>query len=411
MACGIAWTDDEDDRLIALKLEGKEFQEIALALNRSHESVKSRWKVIKSKSKNEFSEKISYAALHPPIALDYQSKCLEQEKEIARLKQQLTWAQHAESENRTGGVLTIRLSDVHNADENHMLSCYASVVEKIKEVIRQYEPDQIKLIGFDDWIAGRGIYKNQDLHMAVSDAEAQINVGAMKGYELLCELRAVSQSPIGIVWLRGNHEYANGTSLAAALFHEMRTLCHNVTNVNFVMHWDMAIVNLSAVGYYNLLAMHGFGYSGVSPNSPKFIDAVKDKIIVIQRKLPPEQQVRRVASGHTHWLSVGLERIADLPFDTTGGFQRNTRVQLGMNQRPVGAIVYVSPQGMENEILKPIEIKPESETREREIGDPTLAAQNRKDCGETLERHSVLTKSLGIVADYSELGLVNQGRW
>jgi len=406
----IPWTEEHVEQLLAFKGEGRSIHEIAVAMDRTFDSISRKLRTLKVSQKNQYQKKVEHAALHPPIVSNDQEKILAYEKEIARLKQQLTWAQHAESETRTGGKLTIRLSDVHNADENHMLSCYASVIEKIKEVIRQYEPEEIKLIGFDDWIAGRGIYKNQDLHMAVSDAEAQINVGAMKGYELLLELRSVSNAPINITWLRGNHEYANGTSLAAAMFHEMRTLCRDVIDVNFVMHWDMAIVNLAAVGCYNLMAMHGFGYSGVSPNSPKFIDAVKDKIIVIQRKLQPEQQVRRVASGHTHWLSVGLERIADLPFDTTGGFQRNTRVQLGMNQRPIGAIVYVSPQGLESEILKPIEIKPESETREREIGDSTLAAQNRKDCGETLERHDALSKSLGIVADYSELGLVNQGR-
>jgi transposase-like protein len=405
------WTPEEERALTELLDQGSSTEEIAIALDRTYKSIEYKRKQLNLERRAAGVQRIKEHALAPPIDTDDKERIRHLEAENARLRQQLTWAQHSESVERTGGVMTIRMSDVHHADENHMLSCYSSVVSKLCEVIRQYEPDRIQYVGFDDWIAGTGIYKDQDLHSAVSDAEGQINVGALEARRLFRSIRRVTQAPIDVAWIRGNHEYARGTSIAAALFHATHSLSRGVPSLRVKMHWDVAVVNLAAQGYYHMLVMHGFGNSKNAPNSPAFIEAAKDKIILLQRKLPGEQQIRRVSSGHTHWLSSGIERIIDLPFDTTGGFQRNTRVKLGFNQRPIGCIVYVSPRGQENDILKPIEVKPEYDAQEREISDPTLTAANRAHCGKAMAVHSRYSRYLGLVADGVDMGLLTEGRW
>jgi len=277
--------------------------------------------------------------------------------------------------------------------------------------IENYKPDRVQLIMGDDWIAGRGIFREQDLQSSVADPEQQIQVGAVKFRRQMLRIREKTDAPIDARWLKGNHEMAPGkTPLGPSLFLRCRTLCEYIPGISMTMYHDRALVNLAAEGTYNVLAYHGFGHSNSSPNSPKFIDSAKNDIIISQRKLPPDQHIRRVLSGHTHWCSIGLERIVDLPFDTTGGLQRNNRVQLGMNSRPVGWIVYISPRGSVGEIQQPICLQPDSETYQREIADPHLAAANREDCALCLREYDEFMSSRGLSVNVDPIG-VTEGRW
>jgi len=349
-------------------------------------------------------------ALNPPAETDDRATIRELEAKVARLEQQLTWAQHAKSAGRTGGLLTIRRSDDHHGDKNHLLSCVESMTQKLLVLIEQYEPERIQLVGWDDWIAGSGIYKNQDLDMATNDVPEQIAVGAIKTRHYLQAIRSVSSAPIRCIFMRGNHEYAHGVSMAESLYWRCFGLIQDIPDVDLVYTFDNCTVNLAASGYYNVLIRHGFGYSKHSPNSPAFIEAIKDELLVKHRGMPPEQQYRRVLSGHTHWLSVGMERICGFYFDTTGGAQRNTRIRLGDNQRPMGWIVYVSPAGLEGDILRPLEVTPETETYLREIANPHLAAENLKDVGDCLREYKELMEEMGNFAELASFGKVNEGR-
>lgn len=235
---------------------------------------------------------------NPPIDTSDKEIIRRLEAEVARLTAQLTWAQHAESPNRTGGLLTLRASDHHYGDSQHLLSCGKSLEEKFLVLLQQYEPERIQIIAGDDWIAGRGIYREQDLDMATSDVNEQIQLGAVKAYEFLERIRNITSVPV--VWntLRGNHDHSNGTSMAEALFLAMKNLCNSYPDVKFVMHWDSVTANLADVGIYNVLVKHGFGYCKTNPSSPAFIDAIKDEIIGKQRKMLPQEQYRRILSGH-----------------------------------------------------------------------------------------------------------------
>lgn len=347
----------------------------------------------------------------PEIDTNDKERVRQLEAELARMREQAKWLMHSDAENVTGGTLTIRRSDDHFGDDNHLLSCAVSLTEKTKVVIDQFKPSRIQCIMLDDWIAGRGIFKEQDAQMAVPAIEHQINIGAMKARKFMQAIRSVTDAPVTVFCLRGNHEHANKIPVGTNLFYACRTACEDMDDITWVMRLDRAVVNLAHMGTHNVLAMHGYGHSQSSPNSPRFISDVKNAVLKMQRKMMPAEQIQRILSGHTHWMSVGLEREDGMYWDTTGGLQRNNRVQLGMNARPSGWIIYVSPPGVEGEILNPIGIKPDSETYERELEDPYLDAANKRDCGELLEEHAKLMRSFGILGPGSEYGLVTEGRW
>ena len=423
---GTPWTDEEVAYAVQQEAAGVSLTDIASALGRGYDMTRRKVKFAKQAShatapaptskdiRQASRQQIELAAEHPPVSHDDYRQVLSQlrvlESKLARLTEQKKWETHSESEAITGGVVTLRESDRHNGDENHLLSCTASLEEKFCALLQRYEPDRIQHIGFDDWIAGRGIFKEQDLQMAVSDPNQQIVVGAMKARKFYLKIREITQAPIKVFWLRGNHEYVQSVSLTEALFDKVTGLCSDIPNLTFQNNFDRAIVNLADKGFYNVLAMHGFGHSKISPNSPALIDTAKDILIKVQQHRPPEQHIHRVMTGHTHWASSGLERIPGVHFDTTGGLQRNNRVKLGMNQRPLGWMVYISPRGMESDIAQPIQLQPDSETFDREMTDDYLKSANRQDCAELLTEYGKILKSRGLLADSDEFG-VKEGRW
>jgi hypothetical protein len=102
--------------------------------------------------------------------------------------------------------------------------------------------------------------------------------------------------------------------------------------------------------------------------------------------------------------------VHGLYFDTTGGLQRNTRIRIGDNQRPVGWIVYTSPRDMESDIELPIALRPEDDTYQREIADPHLAAANLADVGDCLREYSELMVGAGVYGEPASFGKLNEGR-
>jgi len=417
-----AWTIEETNELKRLRKEGLSFKAIGEKLQRPGYSVSNKWARLPEKDKAEDAEekpltvkerekKIAEAAAVAPIDYDAAATIRELESEIARLREQRKWETQSESVKTTGGKFTLRRSDDHHGDENHMLSCAESLTQKTLVLIEEYEPSTIQLIMMDDWIAGKGIFREQDAQMAVAAIEQQIAVGAVKAYRLLDNIRKITDVPIKVLALRGNHEHANKVPVSNALFFECRAFCEEIKDVTWQLHMDRTVVNLAHTGLHNVFVMHGYGHSRISPNSPKFIEDTKDALLQMQRKMQPEEQIRRVLSGHTHYLSVGLERVRGIEWDTTGGLQRNNRVQLGLNNRPSGWIAYISPPDIPNEIRQPLAVKPDPETYDRELADPHLASANKADCAECLEFHKTKLQDSGVLGPGDQFGLVTEGRW
>lgn len=414
MAGGIPWREEEDALLREHYPAGGPDACEPLLPGRSRGTIKSRASQLKIKYVGcEVQPKPLHreAEERDPTLTELQARIKSLEAENARLSEQLTWAQHGIATERTGGRLTIRRSDEHCADKQHMLASLAQCEEKLLVLVEQYQPDEIVLAWGDDIVAGRGIYKEQDLDSATSSPDEQIMVGAWKMRRFLERLREKSSAVVYSEVFNGNHNYAGSTPMTPGLFFTARALCEDLPDVKWRLCGDRALINLAFEGTHNALVTHGFGHSKVSPNSGAFIDAMKDVLIQMARNLEKHEQPRRIVSGHTHWLSLGMERINELYWDTTGGFQRNTRVKLGMNQRPSGMAVYVSLPGMKDEILKPIEVKPNPETYLAEIESPTLVSENLRDVGESITAAKELMQERGLLGKDGIGGVVMQGRW
>ena len=347
---------------------------------------------IKSK-RREYRTTLVEAQLNPPAEAPMPNAEVDAlRRENAMLREQLTWAQRADSVSRTGGTLTLNRSDHHHGDRMHMLRCFEQMEDKSLILMRQYQPTRIVLLENGDAVAGRGIYKEQNMDSAVQATDDQNRIAAYKAYQFDERLKA--EFPFADVqWkiLCGNHDRNMGENIAPLLALTMRALGLSVAYCG-----DQYILNLAESGVYNLYAEHGYGYSDISPSAPKYISNVKDKLLSLSQSYYADKRIRRITHGHTHWASVGMERIQDIYFDTTGGCQRNSRVLLGKNNRPMGWIAYVSPEGY-SDILQPILIQPDIDMVKEEIADPYLANRNQIDAAKTLEQYTRLAISLGLL--------------
>jgi len=341
----------------------------------------------------KFAHTVRAAVLNPPNDIPMPDARMElMEREIALLREQLTWAQHSESRQRTGGKATLVRSDDHYTDRAHTIRAHDQLTEKALIVLEQYQPDIIEVLYNGDAVAGRGIYKNQEMDSCLMTGEEQGKVASWKVYQFWQVLKArFPRATIKFRFTNGNHDRAMGEPLMPQLVVMLRAL-----GIPAVYQGDTAILNVASVGTYHVLCEHGYGHSAISPSSPKWLSTMQEKIINLYRRgYVAEKRIRRVNHGHTHFFSLGLERIRDLYYDTTGGCQRNDRTSLGKNSRPQGWIVYISPAGLDG-ILNPIGIQPDVTVQDEETDDPYLFKRNTLDCMESLERYGALLEQLGI---------------
>jgi hypothetical protein len=342
----------------------------------------------------DFRQTLLAAQLNPPVDAPPPNPEIEElRRELGLLREQLRFAQHADPQNRAGGKATIVVSDLHFGDRSHMGRSWRAMRDKTSVVLKQYEPEVITVLHNGDAVAGRGIYKEQNMEAVLQFADDQVKAAAWHIYEWD---RLLKESfPAAVVshrFTRGNHDMAMKEPLCPHLVLLLRSVGVAATYCG-----DCAILNLASSGCYHLYAEHGYGYSGISPSSPKWLSDMKDKLLsLVRRGYHSEKSIRRVTHGHTHWMQLNMERIAGYFYDCTGGCQRNERVLLGKNLRPMGMIAYISPEGYEG-ILEPIGIQPDLATVDAELADPYLFNRNMEDCSHALQAFDELLTDKGLV--------------
>lgn len=355
------------------------------------------WNNREVKEVENFKSKLINSQFNPELvdfSPDSQKEDVETElrRQIQKLEEQLVWATHAAPSLRQGGTVTIVSSDDHFTDRGHMLRSYKQLVEKTIILLKQYNPKKIISLKNGDMVAGRGIYKEQNMDSILQFADEQIRVAAVKGYEYDQLIKQnFPEAEHTVLVTKGNHDRAMGEPLAPVLVEKLRLL-----GVNAKFCGDSVIVNLADNGYYYLYAEHGYGYSQHSPSAPKWLDDMKDKLLRLTSKgYYGDRRIRRITHGHTHWFQLGMERILDHYFDTTGGCQRNERILLGKNIRPSGWVVYISPEGF-NSILDPIGVQPDKSVQDEDVNDPYLFKANMEDCADYLIKYNELMHLLDV---------------
>lgn len=332
------------------------------------------------------------AALNPPVLVGNPTvEMTLLQNEVADLREKLRWALHAAPEDYHGGKMTTSISDVHWGDRAHMVACLKNVLEKHRQVIRQYRPKQLVMVWNGDAIAGRGIYREQQMDSVFSSTVEQVQLGVAKLHDIHQELvEEFPEMEVRHVVTNGNHDRTMGEPTAPLFVSTCRAL-----SLPVVLAGNEHIENCASDGIYHIYFEHGFGHSQVSPSSPAFISAMKDRYILLSESYYGDRRIRRFNHGHTHWFQLGMERVIGVFWDTTGGFQRNERVCLGKNVRPVGICAYVSPAGYGG-VLDPIGIQPDPDILRRELMDPFLMQANMRDAASALERYSELAEEAGL---------------
>jgi hypothetical protein len=233
--------------------------------------------------------------LHPPVdVLPISERERELERQVAALRTQLTWANHANPERLTGGTLTINHSDDHHGDRGHMLDCYAELKEKTLALLDIYKPSKIVMLSNGDKVAGRGVYKEQHMDAVVPESEKQNQVAAWHVIQFDRAVKA-AQSQADVQWkfTHGNHDINMGERLTPNLVYLVRGF-----GVQATYYGDEAILNLADAGCYNAYFEHGTGYSDISPSSPKWWKNMQEKLLRLTRRFYADRRIRRVAHGH-----------------------------------------------------------------------------------------------------------------
>ena len=320
-------------------------------------------------------------------------------QEIDQLKAILEYSTHANFDGLMGGTVSFHTSDHHFHNAGHLIQAFKSVTSKACEAIRRFQPRHfINCIG-GDTIQGRGIYRNQHLDNVLNKREQQIAAAAWRMHEYDAELKNAlpEKATIEHIIVQGNHDYSEGDSTCMEFVWAIRQLGVNARFVG--QRW---IQNIADKGFYNVLINHGYGNSMYSPSPNKLIvETQKTLIDLAHRGYVGDKTIRRVWHGHTHWRSGGTEHAPDVPFDVTGGMHRNDRANIGMNQRPNGWWMFISPPGS-NDILQPLPIIPSQRAIRADMDDPQLEQKNRQDAARCIESFAEKMVDMGVVSDWRE---------
>lgn len=409
MATKPEWTPEEEAIVAERVREGVPTHDIARELGRSHSAVCN--KITRMGGRKAIAtmplahaQKLAVAPSQDALL----ARLADLERENSRLRNQLIWAQRGKIAALTGGTMTIARSDHHFGDASHLPVSCKTMEDKVVELIRIHEPERIQMLELGDIVCGRGVYKNQDLDTVCASTTEQCHYGAWRIKEFVDAIRSVSQAPISLHHLAGNHDHDNAAPMSGYL-HLLLTQLLAPLHADVHYHFHRVVHNLAHTGHYNILGVHGFGYSRTAPQPPMLVSAIKDMILGLEREpwYSAATRIRRVISGHTHWAAAGVQHALDLPFDSLGGMQVNTRVRLGFNQRPVGWLVYVSRE--ESDIQEPLPVAADLDILTREMNDPLLRDSNHQDVARALSLFKQAAPELGI--HYTTAGLFTEGRW
>lgn len=353
---------------------------------------------VKEPPRRVFPDHIELADVGHPYG-DLQERVKQLEQELEALRSATKWLTHSSDVGAMkGGTLTIATADQHLFDRNHLLNSHKSMEQKVATLIDQFQPRRLQVICDGDLVTGRGIFKRQDLELILPDAEQQAAGGAYRfkeTYDLWhSHLNAGAEELYYLV--QGNHDQSDGSSLCMKLTLALRTL-----GVPIRFMGNEFVVDLSDAQdgelHHMALVEHGYGASAYSPSSNRQVFESYRKIVSYsQRGYSDSLRIRRVIHGHTHWLSVDLERAEDLKFDCIGGLHKNSRSNIGSNTRPCGWVSYLSPF-RSAEILTPMQITPATEAFRSDMDDPLLPERNRAEAARCLSEWTKWAIEHGII--------------
>jgi len=291
---------------------------------------------------------------------------------------------------QTGGQYSVAFGDMHMGDVGVMLNCLRECQQTVVETARMLQPRRIVLMDVGDSVAGRGVFRNQELTLILPLAAPQVLWAAWEIRRWHMALREACPEA-EIVWLGvdGNHK-ALGENVSYMLAMVLRLF-----DVPWMYCGRHMVENLalSAEDPYLLRAEHGFGGSSYYPNSYAFIRGTWQSLLQADRK-HAGSYIRRVVCGHTHWLNIDFSVGDDRRLDTVGGFQRQERYNLPQVTRPVGMVTYYH----DGASLTVGKVMPKQATVDRDEENPTLDMENQIAAAKALLQVHEHMSEIGVIA-------------
>lgn len=273
---------------------------------------------------------------------------------------------------------TLAISDLHQCDADFLHDSFLSMLDRALAVLDEARPEQLTLVIAGDLVSGTGVFRGQEVRNIINMPHWQALVGAVFVDHIISQLKDIITT-IKVIYVKGHHDVAQFTRSELGWW--VVDFLRRLANVEAHYYSTEVIINLGTPDCpHYAIVVHGSGYSRFRPQSPTFQENMIRHVMDLNTQRPPEQHIRRVISGHSHWLDVGF-RISEwgLAFDSIGGWQRNRRLSLSFTSRPTGGILYLP-----GEHLRIEEVRPDPDVVARETYDPRLAARNIVQVGELL---------------------------
>ena len=271
------------------------------------------------------------------------------------------------------GGLTLALADLHLCDVDCLFDSFIATIKSACIEINKINTKKLTIIDAGDFISGTNIFPGQLIRNVINAPHWQALVGGLIRKKI-CDI-IEDETGLGVDWysVKGNHDIARRSSADLGWWTNTEALRFGV-NSHYSQH-DL-IINLGTKERpYNALVIHGSGSSDYSQRSPKFLRNLERRVADLNAGREPLRQIKKVISGHTHWMGIGFKTTQrGTEFDNPGGWQRNTRNELGLTSRPTGMILYHAQE----DALRVQQILPPEDVLYKETENQHLEFENAK---------------------------------
>lgn len=228
--------------------------------------------------------------------------------------------------------VTIAVSDQHYGDKAQLWGTLDETMDRAIAQVKDFKPDKVKVLLVGDIVAGKGIFRFQEVQNIVQ-------VGAWQAAWAAWEISKWDEELQADEWvvILGNHDNSSKENLAqqVAIFLKLLGVPSRYANREEV--GSFTTEDDDGIWYH---AEHGSGYSSYYANSYAEIRACWKKFVEVAHV--DKITISRFLRAHTHWLNVGQTIGIETAIDTTGGWHRQERLSLPSAVRQTGILLYLA---------------------------------------------------------------------
>lgn len=239
---------------------------------------------------------------------------------------------------------TLVVSDQHFGDAGQFYRPLMECMERGITEVNAFEPDETQVVANGDMVAGRGIFRLQEMQNIVQLGPEQVY---WAGWQIKQWNKKFDKEPEWHIIL-GNHDNSRKENLARQLVLFLRLLGINAR------YEDREYIGYFGDRVAAFHAAHGFGYSSYYANSYAEIRSCWKKFIEIAQV--NGIHITRFLRAHVHKINLGQEIGLDCQIDTTGGWHKQERLSLEFSVQTTGFLLYLyDPDAQPPLIIKAIE--------------------------------------------------------